>query len=145
MTREEAIKILSNHEMIDVMWDKADEALNMAIDALEQQPCEDCISRKASIEAMNKLFNQDCEDYGCEIPECFPAYRAIEELEMLPSVQPIRPKGEWIRWYEIIKYENYEEHDPHCKCSKCNCEVDSYSSQFINFCPTCGADMRGTE
>ena len=37
MTKEEAIKILSNHEMMDVMWDKADEALNMAIDALEHQ------------------------------------------------------------------------------------------------------------
>lgn len=51
--------------------------------------CEDTISRKASIEAMKKLFNQDCEDYGCEIPECFDANRAIKELKALPPVKPI--------------------------------------------------------
>ncbi len=50
--------------------------------------CEDTISRKASIEAMKKLFNQDCKDYGCEIPECFDADRAIKELKDLPPVQP---------------------------------------------------------
>ena len=60
MTNEEAIKILSNHEMIDIMWDKADEALNMAIDALEQQPILDKI--RAEIER-ERSFQRAMDEY----------------------------------------------------------------------------------
>jgi len=51
------------------------------------ESCEDCISRAAAIQSMNKLYEQDCKDYGCEIPECFDSDRAIRELKSLPSVQ----------------------------------------------------------
>ncbi len=44
----------------------------------------------------------------------------------------LRPKGEWI---DAGQY-------PYDKCSLCECEVDSY--QHPNFCPNCGADMRGS-
>lgn len=51
--------------------------------------------------------------------------------------------GEWITQYEIIRNPYSEEHNPHTKCSECNFRVDTHSSQFMNFCPNCGADMRG--
>lgn len=51
------------------------------------ESCEDCISRAAAIQSMNKLYEQDCKDYGCEIPECFDSDRAIRELKSLPTVQ----------------------------------------------------------
>ena len=43
----------------------------------------------------------------------------------------LRLKGEWI---DAGQY-------PYDKCSLCGCEVDSYDDW--NFCPNCGADMRG--
>ena len=48
----------------------------------------DLISRANAIKAMKKLYDEDVEAYGCEIPECFDCDRAIEALEKLPSVQP---------------------------------------------------------
>ena len=48
MTKEEAILRLKRQA--DGYYPKLTEALNMAIKALEQQPCEDCISRQAVID-----------------------------------------------------------------------------------------------
>ena len=63
MTREEAIEILKQYrekptlineiESVDeAVW--LDEALEMAIKALEQEPCDDCISRKDTCTAIIK-------------------------------------------------------------------------------------------
>lgn len=51
--------------------------------------------------------------------------------------------GQWIRWYEVIESADGKstDHIPHCKCSECNCEYDTYSAQFIKYCPECGAKM----
>jgi len=54
-------------------------------------------------------------------------------------------RGEWVRWYEEIKHDGYTEYIPHCKCPKCGTEYDSHTVKFINFCPNCGADMRGNK
>lgn len=86
------------------------------IKALEIEPCEDCISRK---EAESLL-------------RCGCAY----EIWNLSSVQPIRPKGEWI-------YIGQSEATglKICKCSECH--KRTYGS--LDFCGNCGADMRGEE
>lgn len=42
-----------------------------------------------------------------------------------------RPQGEWIRVSNI-----------RCKCINCEFAFDDYGIPF-NFCPNCGADMRG--
>lgn len=85
MTNKEAAIWLREH--IDATPDgtKQSEAIEMAIEALEQQPCEDCISRNQAI----------IETYGCV------RYTGIDEapieyvgtiLRNLPSVTPL-PKG----------------------------------------------------
>ena len=55
MTREEAIARIKEHMLIHKMNEPRaiyiSEALDMAIKALEQQPCEDTISRQAAIDA----------------------------------------------------------------------------------------------
>ena len=51
----------------------------------------------------------------------------IEALEQLPSVQPSR-KGHWI-WVK-----------DYCKCSECG--IGMGHTEY-DFCPNCGADMRG--
>ena len=43
MTNEEAISIINSCVQADT--EEVNEALDMAVTALEQQPCEDCISR----------------------------------------------------------------------------------------------------
>jgi hypothetical protein len=84
MTREEAVPNMSHEEMIDTLkglafgtFDrttaKEREALDTAIKALEQEPCEDCISRQAAIHIASGY--------------CHPANIAAE-LSKLPSAQP---------------------------------------------------------
>ena len=45
MTREEAIEILKNATMKDTLSDQFSKAYVMAVQALEQQPCEDAVSQ----------------------------------------------------------------------------------------------------
>lgn len=58
----------------------------------------------------------------------------IREYEDLPSAEPERRKGKW---------SNYK--DEHC-CSVCKCVVISEcwdDDIRYDYCPYCGADMRG--
>lgn len=137
MTREEAIEVLdkfahhSHSEVIEYPREVAIEALEMAIKALEYPeqnvvavvPCGDTVSR----EAVKKLHCDICMDNNI----CYRNKENCEDLKLfdkLPSVQPERQKGEWI----IL--DVYD-------CSICHCK----SSILSNFCPNCGADMRGGE
>jgi hypothetical protein len=63
MTREEAIDILDdNFTVIDTHGHYTDEeveqARQMAIEALGQEPCEDAISRQAVLDYIGRLLNQ---------------------------------------------------------------------------------------
>ena len=57
----------------------------------------------------------------------------ISDIEELPSVQPEPTRGEW-EIYEISPFDGEG-----CRCSECRFEGVPY----WNFCPNCGADMRG--
>ena len=95
--------------------------------------CDDAISREDAINRIARTFS-------------IPKYEVSDCLSMLPSVQPIR-KGHWIRWREDFEYieRGVTESVPHCQCSECKKEYDPHTTQFINFCPNCGADMRESE
>lgn len=54
-------------------------------------------------------------------------------------------REEWVRWYEGIEHDGYTEYILHYKCPKCGTEYGSHTVKFINFCPFCGADMRGKQ
>lgn len=57
----------------------------------------------------------------------------------LPSEEPERKKGEWIVRYGIedCRYDT---------CNQCKVtQVFNYNKPFANFCPNCGADMRGKQ
>ena len=86
MTNEEAIEILNGIAPMPRRCDGKStthllvmEALEMAIKALEQEPCEDCISRE---EAINEMSNA--------LKRVFVEHRDIAEKAMnkLPSVTP---------------------------------------------------------
>lgn len=62
MTREEAINILKNminNNVSFCRYTKLSDALIMAIKALEQEPCEDCISRKDVLAPYKELKDDD--------------------------------------------------------------------------------------
>ena len=86
MTGEDAIKLLQATRMMLLGEDNQPvsdlyDALEMAISALEQEPCNDAISREAVLDKLNEWDWQDLY-----LPIHFKEY-IIDEL---PSVQPSR-------------------------------------------------------
>ena len=80
MTREEAIEIIKYSIGVLPVTDRAVSALDMAIKALKQEPCEDAISRQAAIEKIHWLGLDHDTAIKCDL-----AIRA------LPSVIPSIP------------------------------------------------------
>ena len=84
----------------------------------------DLISRQEAIKAIDDL------------PNCYNGYSdtydkslIIGVIEELPSAEP--KKGKWIEDEYGIRH-----------CCYCNCINNTV---YRNFCPNCGADMRGEE
>ena len=78
MTREEAIEVLKdiyNYTRFDTYI--TNEERTMAIKALEQEPCEDCISRQAVLD----IFAEKADTTR-------PYSEAWETVKKLPSVNP---------------------------------------------------------
>ena len=88
--------------------------------ALEQESCEDAISREAARDLMYQR-QEPLNEYM---------------LDSLPSVQPIRPRGHWIRETNGYGASDY-------RCSECgHWHPTMHHSLGFNFCNYCGADMR---
>ena len=91
MTREEAYNridaIIAKHEIDDeyvTITNSMDyDALRMAREFLEYEPCEDCISRKQALEEIDRTVF------------CY-THQARQIIKDLPSVQPINRKQEEI-------------------------------------------------
>ena len=111
MTIEEAIKELidashreakygdTNNHYYEIMM--RIEAFDMAIKALEQQPCEDCISREALLDKLEEPMNWT--DSEAELQEQRDYEGFIELVKSMPSITPTRPKGKWIHWTDDYK------------------------------------------
>lgn len=90
MTREEAIQVFRDWDgcFIGHSSDDVNEALNMAIKALEQEPCEDAVNRKEVLDVIEReQFKGD----------------AISEIEKLPPVNQQEPR--WIPVSERLPEE----------------------------------------
>ena len=151
MNREEASFILANIDR-RVCDDELNEALDMAIKALEQEPCEDAI-RRADAEALfrnarSKLNPSDYKTADEFNTRDLMLLNAEQFIHLLPSVRPQEPKtGHWIDDNENEIDAQYGRHL--YRCSKCN----EYADMFIggtedwwdlekpNYCPNCGAKM----
>jgi len=176
MTREEAIEYLEtlymalavfpNQQILLGDADKMKESVGMAIESLEQEPCEDAISRQAVLEQINCWISSG--EYGYtnathyltrrmqELPSVTPQYtdaeiQKMQELEQSEiekayelgkSSQP--KKGRWINVntgnpiYVVDGMTNAS-----VKCSECDewlIASDEYACNG-NYCPNCGAKM----
>ena len=97
------------------------EAVKKAIEALEQEPCADAISRQAAIDACLNGWNKDYKEI-------------VEEIRALPPVAPAEKVGQW----------EYNPLDMCFQCSqcKCCCEDDYKEPPKYKYCPQCGAKMQ---
>lgn len=165
MTREQRLELLKQIEkdiyvpsIESTFLDDAKScAIHSAIEELEHEPCEDCISRQAAIDCLNADFTID----GKENMETVVDYinGAFKQIKALPSVTPQQKVGKWImkhRTYNKVKHytgqdemgethtisvlERYEVNEPYC--SKCG-KLAGDTSQ--DFCCACGAKMEVEE
>jgi hypothetical protein len=107
----------------------SEEDVEQAIKALEQQPCEDAISRKEALKTINKM----------DIPEDMSVFEIKShigvEIGTLPPVQPKPKTGHWI----IPKGDVKPFGDDTIQCDMCGFFTDVDCN--YNFCPNCGAKM----
>ena len=130
MTREEAIGKWI-YPAIATMW--PEDKCNEILEALKQEPCEDCISRQAVFDELNRLgrnaFKDDTEY------DCF-----FDFIDNLQSEQAKEKTGHWITRVKSDLRGDMWPTNP--KCSECGGEP--YYSNTIHsykFCPYCGAKM----
>ena len=101
----------------------------------------DAISRQAAIDAFNTNIDE-LVVAGKENADAVERYlnRVIDEIKQLPPIQPAEPKrGKWI---EIEAFDDSR----YVKCDQCKTvQVFYYGKRNTNFCPNCGADMRGEQ
>ena len=146
MTREEMWKefekqlIRETRTPITVSYDVSERMIKSAIEEtvakwkerLEQEPCENAISRQDTLKTIIKHLGIRSEEY------LLPAEEAIYKVvKNMPSITPQQKVGKWIR---IDKDK--------LKCSEC--EVIHYIAQYpqsanINYCPNCGTKMEVEE
>ena len=164
MDREQAINIIKDckeksFKRTLYTLDEYYEAVNMAIQALEQQPTdavqrtsnankkhventlEDAISRQAVFDTLKEMM-QPCGD-GLSIYDqdnfihnetLADVYQTVEEL---PPVTVQEKTGRWIdvqsHWSDLTRFQ--------CTCDQCG----DFSNKITPFCPNCGAKMEGVE
>ena len=142
MTKEEAKKIIFNQWQSflehNIDYGGISEAYKMAIKALEQQPCEDCISREAVIEVLDKYIEK-AQSTGTK--DDFISFQELV-VKQLPSVTPHPKMGRW----EYVQYDN-NPNIGNWHCSECRgicTEMHSIEDAY-NYCPNCGAKMEVEE
>lgn len=156
MTRDEAISIMNVIvHMLEPQYDtdRIEDAVEMAIKALEQEPCENCcngnqiekaklcqksylagmehkqepcedaVSRQAVIDTIDKWVKSMHVLIALPANEVTPLFESVHEL---PPVTPMPKMGRW----ERDQFTNQP------TCSKCGYKV--FGGQ-TNYCPACGS------
>ena len=134
MTREEAVIILDGFKNNPLFNEQHFEAFDMAISALSAEPCREVDDYENEIADLHNRL--DIAEYDKE--------RYKEEITILEAEN----KGEW-----KMPIQDDGMSDPiyyQVRCSKCGFDLDPQTwhqelHQYgaDNFCPNCGADMRG--
>ena len=135
MTREEAKTVFLNRGYVEVeggtIFDanKWREACVVISEWLEQEPCEDTISRQA----VKDLFCRICMESNL----CYRSKETCEDLKLFDKLPPVKPQEKTGHWNLFYTTEHGMREDSYFKCDRCNYE----SYKEYNFCPNCGARM----
>lgn len=86
------------------------------------------------IETAQRIKCKDAEDMLMDL---------ADDVRNLPSAEPERKKGKWLRYGED-GYPN-EEDTVFWQCDQCLETYTGRTTRIPNYCPHCGADMRGEE
>lgn len=154
MTREELKRHCKKQVENCEMWAKCKgeephgkvyEEHKLILELLEQEPCEDAISRQAVINGIDNYIEK-VQSTGAKDD-----FISFEELvvKALPPVTPQPKTGHWIS------------HKEHCEnlgvmpsglgaykwCSNCDCGIDvmEWHRTDYNYCPNCGTKMESEE
>ncbi len=138
MTREEATAELNTFK-VGAKSELGENALDMAIEALEQEPCEDCISRKAVLEYI--------EGSEAELGHSTENELVCQDIKEFPPVtpQPKIGKWEWVQYDCNPKIGNW--HCSECRSIVIECvsKKEKGSIPLYRYCPQCGAKMEVEE
>lgn len=123
MTREEAIKIMQNMKNHAERTDDKElmDACDTAIKVLEQQPCEDAVSRQAVHDLIAELLSDYLHDEDREKIE-----KLDVKIEDLEPVTPVEKVGRWI-----------DADGDNAICGCCN----RLNHLYGDYCKHCGAKM----
>ena len=172
MTKEEAIKRLKEAKGTIQPFLYVDEAIDYAIKALEskadtwsikevadalekhglireQESCEDCVSRQAVIDKLNRLIEverlqgTDEMGYGRERVSAYESMIfEINSEYLYPSITSKEKTGKWIPDDTICEDTLY-------RCSNCGnvyyLNYGDVKDMGYNYCPNCGAKMESED
>lgn len=102
------------------------DCVRLAIEELEQEPCEETISKKAVLDVLAKYDNDMKSDVYNEI---------FDSIDKLPPVNPDKT-GHWIDDGQYA--EGHSEHV--YRCSECGKTYIGYIGKYKE-CPDCGAKV----
>ena len=122
------------------------EFVETAVKMMEQEPCEDVISRDELLKAIDTW-----DKFGCDADTKLVPYQdhyipyihyddVVKCIKGMPSVTPKSKTGHWIRFKE------FENGYYHIKCSECGqyWSIDGHAKIF-RYCFNCGAKMEEVE
>ena len=155
MTREEAIDVLKSYLMFDKSSQQVAKALDMAIEALKEQPTIPMFAESAEAykawtgEEMGKDIKAKQKEL-CAVADGIVGHETIQKQVEKAKKKFSRPHGEW-KDKEVFN-ETDDDHivdewqSARCSvCGKYHTTPYMYYFDNFNFCPNCGADMRGEE
>lgn len=104
MTREEASFYLANMDR-KYMEKGMSEALDIAIEALEQHPCDDCISRQSTVKRLCKVADfMNEKRSGLGSPYIMAALFIQDNKDEFPSVTPLPKRHGKLTNHEWIDF-----------------------------------------
>lgn len=109
-----------------VSWENIEDAPSV----VPKAPSEDCISRLQVLELINAMIAVDSTNAKVYA-------KVFSQIKDAPSVVPKRAEGEWRGEHKMPDMPRYEWY----RCSECR----FLSKSVVNYCPNCGAKMKGAE